>query len=314
MFSRLQPYSIATVAANKKLDSKFIEATPQEDLPMVSGQLTDNVSTYEAQGVNSEGQNYQESTSQTLTVRAEWLPMGSSNRMTAPDVRRGESVVLYRFADQDKYYWTTLKDDMRLRKLETVIWAFSATQDESKDTDSSTSYFFEVSTHQKLIHLHTSKANGEPVMYDIQVNAGEGTFNIQDDLGNFITLDSTNRLIHLENVDGSLFEVNQKNVKIVAPETWEVQAKNGKFAISESWNIDCPDTTHNGNLTELGAFALGGDMTTSQSNGGLGSPGTGKIKIAGDTELLGNMDVKGNVTAVTIEATTSITAPNLKYN
>jgi hypothetical protein len=74
-------------------------------------------------------------------------------------------------------------------------------------------------------------------------------------------------------------------------------------------------TTHNGDFTENGAMGLNGDMTTSAGGGGNGgTAGTGKITIAGQTELLGSMDVKGNVSAVTIAATQSITAPNLKYN
>jgi hypothetical protein len=312
--SQLKPYSIATVAANKPLDSVFIEATPQEDMPMLSGQLTDNVATYEAKGVDSQGQSYQDAMASTATVKAEWLPMGSSNRMTPPDVRRGEQVVLYRFADQDKYYWTTFKDDMKLRKLETVIYAWSGTTDESQDTTAATSYFFEISTHRKLVTFHTAKANGEPCTFDLQFNTGEGTFQLQDDIGNFFYFDAINRVIQMQNVDGSLFVLNQKNVKIVAPEMWEVQAKNGKITIGEQMDIQCPTTNHNGNFNELGAFGLAGDMVTAPGSGGVGTPGQGKIRIAGDTELLGNMDVKGNVTAVTIEASTSITAPNLKYN
>jgi hypothetical protein len=74
-------------------------------------------------------------------------------------------------------------------------------------------------------------------------------------------------------------------------------------------------TTHNGDFTENGAMGLNGDMTTSSGGGGQGgTAGTGKITIAGQTELLGSMDVKGQVSAVTIAATQSITAPNLRYN
>jgi hypothetical protein len=312
--SQLKPYSIGTVATDKDPSSKIVEVLLSETSPMADGAVTDNVSQYDAKGVDASGQAYQESVATTSTVSAEWLPMGGSNRMTAPDVRRGESVVVYRFADVDKYYWTTLKDDMRLRKLETVIWAFSGTTDESKDTDASTSYFFEVSTHQKLIHVHTSNANGEPFVYDIQINAKDGAVIIQDDIGQKFVLDSAKHILRMQNADGTYFEVNDKNATWWVPETMNVYAKNGKFMFTETLDIECPNTTHEGNFTEKGAFGLAGDMTTVPGAGGVGSPGTGKIQIAGQAELLGSMDVKGAMTAVTIDATEAIHAPNLKYN
>lgn len=319
--SRLRIYSFGIVAADKARSSKIVEVTPVESFPGVSGTISSNVTQYEAQGVNAQGQSYTESIKQTITVSAEWMPMGS-NRMTAPDVRAGERVMLYRMGDSDKYYWVTMMDDMNLRKLETVIyaWSGSTSQGSSGNTDNAgsantdTSYFFEISTHDKLVHFHTSKANGEVASYDIQINTAQGILQFQDDVGNFFLLDTRNLILQMQNAEGTMFQINKKNANILVPETWTVQAKQGKFVFDQGWDIQSPTTNHNGNFNELGAFGLAGDMVTAEGSGGVGTPGSGKIRIAGDTELLGNMDVKGNVTAVTIEASTSITAPNLQYN
>lgn len=222
--SALKFYSVATVAANKELSSTTVECTPHEDAPMTNGEITDNTTNYTAAAKKSDGSAYQVSVANTSTVKAEWLPIGSSNRKSPPDVRRGETVILYRFADSDKFYWSTLKDDSKLRKLETVIYAFSATTDESADSTGDTTYFFQVSTHQKLIHLHTTKKNGEPFAYDIQLNTSEGFFVIQDDAGNSFQLDSQNRRMQIFNKDGAKFDMNQKDLTITVPGAYAVKA------------------------------------------------------------------------------------------
>lgn len=320
--SRLKIYSFGIAANDKVRSSKILEVIPVESFPGLSGTLSDNVSQYTSQGVDAQGQTYSDSIKHAASVQAEWLPMGGSNRMTAPDVRAGERLALYRMEGSDKYYWITLMDDLHLRKLETVIYAWSASTSQGSDgnTDNTSgpntdaSYFLEISTHDKLVHFHTSKANGEVASYDIQINPGSGVIQIQDDVGNFIMLDTTNLLLHLQNANGTSFQINKKDVNIQVPETWNVHAKNVQFVIGEKWGIQCPETDHNGNFNVLGAFGLQGDMVTAEGSGGVGSPGTGKIQIQGSAELLGSLDVKGNLTAVTIEASTSVTAPNLKYN
>lgn len=319
--SQLHVHSFGVVAENMSIandangkPNKIVEVHPVEDFPTTSGTITDNATQYQATGVDANGKSYNESITQTITVKAEWLPFGS-NRMNPPNVRRGERVMLWRFGDSDKYYWATMLDDMNLRKLETVVYAWSGTSDESVDTDASTSYFFEVSTHNKLMHLHTSNANGEVCVYDIQVNPGTGVIQMQDDIGNSFLLDSINLILQMQNADGTVLSINKKNMTIVVPETWQVQAKNGVFVFTEGWNIQSKVTNHQGDFNELGALGLSGDMVTAASGGvGPGTPGTGKIKIAGAAELIGSLDVKGPVSAVTIEATESITAPNLQYN
>jgi hypothetical protein len=136
--SKLRFYSIGIVAENKLLSSHEIEVTPVEELPMTNGELSANSVDYKGKAVDAGGKAYSASTESQVTLKASWLRFGSSNRLTSPDVRRGEVVMIYQFGDADKYYWVVLKDDSKLRKLETVIWAISATKDETKPTDAST--------------------------------------------------------------------------------------------------------------------------------------------------------------------------------
>jgi|JFJP01.1.fsa_nt_gi hypothetical protein len=216
IISKLRFYSAGIVAMNKLLSSKDIECHPIEEFPMVDGQLSDEVNDYKSKGKDSKGAEYETTVKNTVTVLATWLSLTGSNRITAPDVRRGELVMLYQFGDVDKYYWTTMKEDLKLRKLETVIYAFSATKDEKKDATPTTTYYFEISTHKKLIHLHTSKDNKEPYTYDIQLDTDNGKLTITDDVNNFIELISKEKIIHLENTDGTFIEIDKKKINMFA--------------------------------------------------------------------------------------------------
>ena len=290
--SQLKIYSLGIVAANKLLDSKLIEVIVLEDSPMINGEITDHVERYVSKANDSTGAPYALDIHTTNSIQAEWLPINSSNRITAPDVRRGETVVIYRFSDVDKYYWSTLKDDMHLRKLETVVFAISGTKDEGAKCTSENTYFIEFSTHKKIIHIHTSTTNGEPYGYDIQLNAGEGFLTIKDDKGNFIQMDSSENQISLVNADGSLIDVNKTN--IVMDSINSVTIKSKTVSITSTDLKITANTVHNGNIQ------LNGNIASAS-----GSSGTGSASFAG------NVSATGNVTAKKVTSAEAIVAPNV---
>lgn len=267
--SQLKIYSLGTVAANKKLTSREIEVTPIEDSPMTHGEITDNATKYSAAASDSNDAAYSVEVLTSVTVKATWLPMGGSNRMTAPDVRRGELVALYRFADSDQFWWTTLKDDMNLRKLETVIYAFSATPVEATKNNSDSMYFLEISTHNKLVHFHTSKANGEPYMYDIQINAAEGFIQIQDDAGNYFRFDSKEHQIEMVNQDGSKVEVTKTNINFQCTDTISLKSK----------TISQESTTNNIKATTV----MQKSTTSTISAGSMTFDSSGEMKLTGSS-------------------------------
>lgn len=273
--SKLVFYSIGIVAANKPLSSKDIEVFCQEDSQFANGEITDNAAMYSATAKDASGATYSASVATTVTIKATWLPINSSNRITAPDVRRGESVVIYKFADADKYYWNTLKDDSKLRKLETVIYAFSGSIVEGTTPGPDNTYFLEISTHHKLIHFHTSKANGEPYAYDIQINTAEGFIQIQDDDGNFFKFDSANQHLVLSNKNGSVLDLNKAVISIVSSESINIHSPkiNTTGEITQQGN-----TTHNGNIN------LSGNLSMSP-----GAGGNGTAVISGDMQVQGTI-------------------------
>lgn len=222
--SQLVPFSIGTAAENKKLRSRELLVMPQEILPFVDGELKENQTPMEFDGVDSTGKVYQGNVTTDNVIRALWLPE-SSNRVTPPDVRRGERIVLYRFGDTDQYYWRPMGLDDHLRKLETVVFAISATKDESKTTlDVESCYFFEMSSHTKQITVHTSKANGEAFAYDFQIDAEESKVLLTDDGGNYFLLDSANSHLRMENAAGTYYELDKQKIKGYAPQTIDFEA------------------------------------------------------------------------------------------
>lgn len=212
--SQFQFYSVGIVAANKPLKSRHIEVTPMEDSPMLDGEITDNQDKYESKGSNSEGQAFEVSLKTTASIRALWVPFGDTNRKTAPDVRRGERVAIYRFGDADEYFWTTMTHHEKIRRLETVVYAFSNNSKENIENDSSSTYYFEISTHTKLITFHTAKNDGEFCSYNFQVNTKLGNFTFEDDIGNFIFLDSKEKQIKMRNIDDSFVDINRKIITL----------------------------------------------------------------------------------------------------
>jgi hypothetical protein len=289
--SKLQVYSLGVVAANKALDSDDIEVTPIEDLPMVNGEITDETSGYKSSASDAGGAAYSVEAPITNTVKATWLPLGQANRVTSPDVRRGEEVVLYRFADSDKFYWNTHRNDLRLRKLETVIYGFSGTRDENVKGGPESMYYLEVSTHKKLVTFHTSKGDGEPFAYDIQINTKDGTILIQDDAGNSFTLDSKERQLNLTNGDGSYIDLNkevlsiftrdQVNIKTInyklecqtLTETTQSHVENAQSieTTTSTQSLKAGSNTIEAQTNHKGNIALNGSLGQSGGSGGAGA-------------------------------------------
>lgn len=208
--------SIGIVAENKAMFAKEVDVTPIESMNMLDGEIKSNPVAVESRGQDAKGQSFATRATVDSTVSATWLPWGS-NRVSAPDVRRGERVYLWQSADADKYYWTSSGLDDHLRKLETAIFAFSASSSESDSgIDVDKCYFLEISTHQKLVTFKTSSANGEPFEYNFQFNTGEGVVTLADDVGNYFELDSPAHKLTLKNQDQSHVILDKTKINIKA--------------------------------------------------------------------------------------------------
>lgn len=217
-------YSIGYVAENKKMGSKTIKVTPIETIPTVDGELKSSPTPFEDSGTDSSGNSYTVKVSSDNAVDADWLPFGT-NRMTAPDVRRGMRVMLWRYGDAEKLYWTDLGLDSHLYRLETVLFCLSGTTDEgTKALDPDNSYYLEASSHNQSITLRTSQKNGEFTRYLFQFNLKDGAVTLADDLGNFFELDSAETKLTLENAEGTMVSLDKMNILAKAPDNIDLKA------------------------------------------------------------------------------------------
>lgn len=225
--SKFHVYSLGIVAENKKLNTDIIKVTPIELTPFLNGELDSRPIKKTQMGVDKDGVPYMVSVEMDSAITAQWLREGKSNRRSSPDVRRGERVLIFRFADTDKFFWESMGWDDHLRKGETVTYSWSGTLEEDIDSTSpENAYTLELSTHKKLITFKTSKANGEPFSYTVQLNTGIGYFCITDDVGNFVELDSEESLIRLKNLDETEILIEKEDMTLNIPNDLTVDVGN----------------------------------------------------------------------------------------
>lgn len=303
-FSKLQVYTYGTAAENLALDTFELEISPLEHMPMTDGEQTTNAQQSTSTGTDLSGVQYQTNMTSSGTIKATWLPLGQPNRMTPPNVRRGEEVVVYRFGDVDKFYWVTARSDLMFRRLETVVFAISAVKTEGVKCDKTNTYFLEFSSHKKSITLSTSKANGEPYAYLFTFDLANGKVTLTDDIDNTMFLDSQNHQWHVQNADGSFFDMTKKAIAMSADDSVSIKTKDYSLdasnsitekttnrTLTASQNEITATSTHNGNITENGMLELNGDMTTAAGSEG----GSGSIRMAGNMTLEGSQTIQGNL-------------------
>ena len=259
--SKFEFYSFGIVVKAKEPNSSSIEVYPVEELPEVGGSLKDYKQSHQSTLPNIQGTNQKGSLESTATLSAEWLPDGVNNRHNAPDVQPGEGVKLYRYGDDDNYYWTTVFNEPSLRRTENVLYLYGGTQKYGETLDKDNSYWINVNTVDGLIQLHTSTANGEPYTYDFTINTKEGYVELKDDNENLIRLNS--RLGEL----------------IIDVRTILINAN-----ISQ-WG----DTEMEGNVHHLGNTNQEGNLTR-QGN----TDQQGNVTHQGDTNQNGNIQHQGN--------------------
>lgn len=232
-------YSFAIAAQNKHLDSDIVYALPIEVTPFVEGELDAEIETVEGIGEDHYEEEYTVSVKKDNAVMASWLPLHNTNRRTSPDIRRGERLLLYRMADSQDFYWVSMGKDDNLRRLETVIYSWSATDREEDDaTDPDFCYSFEVCTHTRQVTFrtvrgidHGGKGTKEPFAYTLQFNTDYGAVVLTDDDGNYFELDSTETRLLLRNKFDTIVHLDKRRVLINGDE--EVRIKSG--ATEQVW-------------------------------------------------------------------------------
>lgn len=320
-------YSFGTVAANKPRANPdgticdMAEVFPKEQFTMSAGELTDSVETIEVKGKDAAGQDYQSELKTRPSIPCKWLPIGDPNRITPPDVRRGEEVLIYRYGDTEFYFWTNAFNNI-IRKLETAVWWFSGTPEDGKSADTErgpdNGYFLEISSHEKHVIFSTSNKNGEVARYYLQFNGGDGNFILKDDLGQQVIFYSQEGKIevtsekdiehntetytinckkYILNAEESV-EINTKATTLTSSDTIKMSTTTYEHKASGSVKYDTPIATFTGNATVTKLLSFMGGMSGSGS-----ASGGPTVKITGAATFSGLLESTTDVKAGAISLT-----------
>ena len=294
--SKFQFYSIGIVVNDKARGSDYADITPIEEITNVNKKISDflienNVSMPDIKGVVKTA-----SATGSAIIKARWLPLGQSNRISSPDLIKNETVILIRFADTDEYYWTTIFREPKIRRLETVLYAFGNLAKGLVEWTKKSSYWFEVSTHDKYIHLKTTRSDNEVHEYDLKIDTANSTIEIFDEISNKIALNSVDRTIEVVQSEGHSVKVTPDTVELTDKSGNSVIMATGSGSLTITVNstvtINAPSkVTVNSPVLELsGSLVVGGGITT----GGAGGAG---VSITGSGTFSGSLDVGGTISS-----------------
>lgn len=282
--SGLKFYSFGIVVQDKALTSNEIEVTPIESIPYVSGKLSEDIDKYKSSLPDLTGNKANITLPVKKTIKAIWVPLSHSNRVTSPDVIKNETVILLKFADTDEVYWTTIFHEPKIRRLETVRYSFGNLKDPLVKWDASSSYWMEFSTHSKHIWIKTTKSDGEKWEYDFKIDSREGYIEAKDDLGNRLKIDSRETTNTLENADGTHYIQEKTKVYEHADDSIDVTTKDHsttaetiKTSATTTTNSSSAKHTIEAPIVEINAQVI------NFSGAGCSMESSGATKLSGST-------------------------------
>lgn len=244
--STFRPFSKGIATENLQPGSRTLAITLAEMFPAQTGEVTSRYDTHQVTGQSADGASYAGSSTTSSSITAEWLPFGS-NRISAPNIRRNEAVLVWATADHGEYRWTALGDHDDYRNTEVVIFGFRAAKDYEKTPSTTDSmYCFEVNTERGLIAVSTTTDRGEYTRTALVWDTKEGTWTYEDGVKNKICSDAKERMIWMENADGSQVGIHQGRAWIAAP----IQV-----------SIISPVTQISGDLSVGGSTQIGGTLS-----------------------------------------------------
>ncbi len=305
-------YSLGIVAENKERNSDLVKVVPIEELPLASGQnesmvvknngnnrsnvqyssqrkpvpMGKQTMTYEVGLPDHKSVNRSEKLTGDLTIVAKWTAIGQSNRVTSPDVIKGETIIIYRVNDTDTFFWSTVMIEPSVRRQETVCYMYGNIPTGLIPFDKDTSYWVEVSTHDKYVHIHTSNNDGEAAVWDIKLDTNQGIFSVTDNAGNDLEINSPAGTI-----------VGNAVTKM----TWRAPDIELDGQVKTTKDVDTTGSSKVGGSSEVGgSSSIGGGMSIGGGAGGGDIELKGNIILDGSISGTGNLSMAGTVSGSNI--------------
>ena len=187
---------------HKKQGSMDIEVIPMDQQPYQAGALVADIEEVDATGTDARGNTYSSSMKTSKAITATWLGHGD-NRVTAPDVRRGEIVDLLEYHDTQKIFWQALSGDHGKRRKEKATHRFSMTDDESvTELTDENSISVDHDGENGMTTLRVPSVGGKAGV-TFQMNSKEGTACILVGDNSFVQIESEGDTITAQNEAGS---------------------------------------------------------------------------------------------------------------
>ncbi len=248
--SALKLYSFGIVVEDKPRTTDVILVYPVEDIPFINGKISDFSDAVKQNIFDSKNTSKAVDIDLKATIEAKWISYGQSNRHSAPDVIKSETVLIFRFGETNKFYWTTVFNEPSIRRLETVVTRVGATSSYGVTLGDSNSYTMVISAHDKFVRFTTSKANGEPVKYTLLLDLKTGKATFEDDKENSFNLDSIKGTLDVNIKEKITF--NTKVFNINATNSYNLSTSRGVVSAS-SYTIDAPSFTATAPVSNLTA-------------------------------------------------------------
>lgn len=278
--SGLQLYSLGIVTEDKAEDEDMIKVSPIEEFSMEKGKLKEDDRKHKTSLPDKEGVIIQAKSEGGAVLDAKWIPYGNSNRDTAPDVYKNETVLIFRFADTDEYYWDTVFREPSIRRLEKVKYVYSNQPAGLVPYGDDTSYWLLWDTRNKVVRLHTSDNDGEATTYDITIDTKYGELIIEDGMNN---------KIHLQSVPGIL-DIEIEN---------EINLKTKRFSLiaDEKIGLETSTITTDADNSILNASSHTDNTPVTMKEGltiEAGGSGNG-ASVKGNFQVDGNISATGSI-------------------
>lgn len=296
-----------------------------EQFPNSSGQLEVNPEIFTTSGKDSKGKHYTIRQNTESTITATFLNR-DTNRITAPQVQKGERVLVYQFDNDKTYYWEPANLDNHKRVQEAVVHAYAAKKPtDGKDlvpTTPENSYTTTVDGINGMIEQRMTEANGEISPWLTQYDAKNGNMVITDQKGNIIQINTKETTIEIVNADRSHIQLKRDVINIYSENQLNIEVGKEINIQVPTLNIKCEKYNHTADTVTWSAKTVemsGNEFTLNyptinlngQVNaGGIATTGAGggssNVEVKGDTNIQGSQTIQGSVS---IQGTLSSQGP-----
>lgn len=237
---------LGLVTENKPASTWVIKVAPHEQTPMMFGDLTTQNKEIRVEGTDAAGKPYVTKANTDNSHDARWLPDDSS-RLTAPCVRRGELVRIYRYGSGKTYYWKEQGNGRVKRRGEHVVYGASGMLDNKAggavDEDGTpiaeNHYRAEFAGDQGFIKITTSNVNGESSIWQLYFNGKEGRMTLGSTAGQEVTIDEKEDRVIMKNAATSTVVLDKKKILMRAENSIGLQGLELMAFQSKVISMDC---------------------------------------------------------------------------